>query len=98
MKKINKIISVTMLILLLLGIFFSYDYIISHKDHDCLGKSCSVCMQIEEAVRFVSTLKYTPILSLAMTVLCIFIGRNASFIKCIILKSTLVALKVELLN
>ena len=87
-----------MCLFLLAGIFFSYNYISTHTTHDCSGEECAICIQIEEAVCFLSKINYSSHSSFVFVVLCLFAGNHVSVTQSVILKKTLVNLKVELLN
>lgn len=98
MKKVSKLIAVAVLIFLVAGLLFSYDYIIENAHHDCSREDCPICMEIEAAVQFVSSIRFIPVLSLVMAVLCVFTQVVASVVNHIGVKQTLITLKVELLN
>lgn len=98
MKKVSKLIAIMAMICLVAGMLFSYDYIIENAHHHCSGEDCPICMEIEAAVHFVSSLRVILMLSFVMAVLCVFtrvvtsVGNHAG------VKQTLITLKVELLN
>lgn len=98
MSKKKRGIALVMILFLLVGIFFSYQYIIEKADHDCSRNDCPVCMQIEGAVHFISSIKFIPVMPYVVAILFAFIQKG--FIKkennCD--RYTLITLKVELLN
>lgn len=98
MKKVSKLIALIALISLFAGLLFSYDYIIENAHHHCSGEDCPICMEIEAAVQFVSNIRFIPLLSFIMAVLCVFTRVFASIENHIGVKQTLITLKVELLN
>lgn len=98
MKKVSKLIAIVALISFIAGMLFSYDYIIENAHHHCSGEDCPICMEIEAAVQLVSSIRFIPILSFVMAVLCVFTRVIASVENHIGVKQTLITLKVELLN
>ena len=97
MKK-NRILAILIMMIFLLGIVFSYRFIIENAHHDCTGETCPICMEIEQAVQFVSHINAVHILLPFVS----FLGVLA--LSCVTLKSqccrnnTLIFLKVEMLN
>ena len=61
MNKKKKVPAVLLCLVLVAGILLSYDYIIEETHHDCSGRECPICMQIKEAVQFLSTIKFVPV-------------------------------------
>lgn len=97
MKK-NRILAFAMVIMLISGIFFSLHFVIEHSHHDCTGKGCPICAEIEQAVLFITNFKYVPILLYLTIVLCAFAQDDIFDATWIFRNDTLVSLKVELLN
>ncbi len=98
MKRANKVIAIMLVVFLLAGILFSYNYIVEHAHHHCSGTDCSVCIQIKEAVQFISGIRFVAVQTLMAAVFCLVILRTASAKNHIDIKNTLVTLKVEMLN
>lgn len=98
MKLRNRIFSIICILVLLICLIFSYEYVVSNAEHDCSGKDCSVCIQLETAVHFISSIKTIPVLSSILIALCVFTQAYAIPGKSICIKNTLISLKVELLN
>ncbi len=98
MKGANKVIAIVLIAFLSAGILFSSGYIIENAHHDCSGADCSVCTQLREAVQFISSIRFIPVRSFIMAVLCAFALGIASVKNHIGVKNTLITLKVELLN
>lgn len=98
MKKGNKLIAVVITLVILSGILFSYEYIAGHTLHDCPGKDCMICGQLEEAAQFISGIKYNPVLLFLMALFVMSAKICTIIKKHILVKNTLVTLKVELLN
>lgn len=94
----TKVMAVLLAVFMLAGILFSYYFIIENTHHDCTGEKCPICLQIEEAVQFIQTMKYVPVLSFIMAVLCVFTKWVAHETRHIFVKQTLLSLKVELLD
>jgi hypothetical protein len=80
-------------------IFGSSTFIISHTDHDCTGEECTVCIELAECYKTLNTLGTALIggvhLSAMMFVMFVTVR---SFTKTTTDHSTLISLKVELLN
>ena len=100
MSKIgNRAISWIALMVFSLVIFCSSAFIIVHTDHDCTGADCSVCAELVQCNKTLNALGTAVAGALQLTlIICI----AASFCK-VIIKShsahtTLISLKVELLN
>ncbi|MFT3983592.1 MAG: hypothetical protein QM697_06775 [Lachnospiraceae bacterium] len=98
MKRANKVIAIMLVVFLSAGILFSYDYIVEHTHHNCSGTDCSVCIQIKEAVQFISGIRFAAVQTYMAAVLCIVVLGTASAKNHIDIKNTLVTLKVEMLN
>lgn len=94
----NRFISMILLIALLVCLFFSYQYMIKNAKHDCSGEDCPICMQLEAAIQFVSSIKILPVLSFILAVLCVFTQLYTIHDKSFCVRKTLVSLKVELLD
>lgn len=98
MKTRNRVFSIICTLALLICLIFSYEYIVSNTQHNCSGKDCTVCIQLEAAVHFISSIKILPILSFIAIVLCVFTRIYTVAERSVCVKNTLVLLKVELLN
>lgn len=96
MKIRNRVLAILFVALLLVSILYSYEYIIEHARHECLGEECLICIQVEEAIQFITNLKYVPILSFIMAVFCVSKCFYRMAKKLFVLKQTLISLKVEL--
>lgn len=94
----KKVIAILLAAFMLISILFSYHFIIENAHHDCTGEKCSICLQLEEAAQFISSIKFVSILSFTMAVLCIFTKWVAHETKDICVNNTLVSLKVKLLD
>ena len=98
-KNRNRAISWIVLMVFSLVIFCSSAFIIVHADHDCTGEDCSICMELAECHKTLHTLG-TAVAGALMLILILCI---AAVLCNIIIKShsehtTLISLKVELLN
>lgn len=93
----KSIVAILLVVSIFLGIFFAYSFIIENAHHDCNGEDCPICLEIKQAIQFISNVKFVPILSYIMTVLSVFtlIGVFMEKSNCKI--NTLITLKVELL-
>lgn len=98
MKTRDRVFSIVCTLALLVCLLFSYEYVVSNTQHDCPGKDCTVCVQLEAAVHFISSIKILPMLSFIAIVLCVFTRIYAASERSACVRNTLVLLKVELLN
>ena len=98
MNKKKKVPAVLLCLVLVAGILLSYDYIIEETHHDCSGRECPICMQIEEAVQFLSTIKFVPIVPYIVAVFLVCLKKDRIQKENEIRNNTLITLKVELLN
>ena len=98
MNKRNRAIAVTITILLLSSVLFSYLFIVENAHHVCTGEDCHICMEIETAIHTIYSIKALPILPLILAVLCVFTHICMVIIECDCTKYTLITLKVEFLD
>ena len=77
----------------------SSSFIITHADHDCTGEECSVCIELAECHNTLNTLGTALIggANLFAMMFVLFVAVKF-FTKTIADHSTLISLKVELLN
>jgi hypothetical protein len=77
------------------SVFFSETTIYSNHDHDCIGEGCPVCLQIENAVNFLNTMKLAGIcfLLLAYFVFFAYFPKNSAGVNIYFL--SLIGLKVR---
>ncbi|WP_054740260.1 hypothetical protein [Cellulosilyticum ruminicola] len=97
MKK-NKVIALILAVVLLAGLLFSTIFIIENFGHKCTGHDCPICLEINQAAQFISSIKFIPILSVTLTILSVFTLTRAVFKRVYVHKNTLISLKVEMLN
>lgn len=83
---------------LFLSFTFSFGYIADNMHHHCSGEDCQVCAQIDVAVHLLSSVKYVPILSACLALLCVFTQYVFSAFHFEAEDDTLITLKVELLD
>ena len=98
-KNRNRAISWIVLMVFSLVIFCSSAFIIIHTNHDCTGEDCSICMELAECHKTLHTLGtgVTGVLQLIL-ILCIAAALYKVIIKTHSAHTTLISLKVELLN
>ena len=96
--KRSRIIAFMAAVILLVTVFFSYEYIIQNAHHNCSGEECTVCMELAMAAQTISHLKVIPVLSFSMTVLCVFTLVYTGITQTLSIPKTLITLKVELLD
>ena len=100
MSKIRKrAVSWIVLIIFSIVIFCSSAFIIVNTDHNCTGEKCSICMELAECHKTLNTLgtAVTGALQLLL-MLCIVVALCKNIIKSHSAHTTLISLKVELLN
>ena len=98
-KNRNRAISWIVLMVFSLVIFCSSAFIIVHADHDCTGEDCSICMELAECHKTLHTLGTAVAGALQlMLMLCIAAPIYMVIIKSHSAHTTLISLKVELLN
>lgn len=98
-KSRNRAISWIVLMVFSLVIFCPSAFIIVHSNHDCTGKDCSICMELAECNKTLHTLGTAVAGELQLTlVLCIVAVLCNIIIRSHSEHTTLISLKVELLN
>lgn len=95
----NRALSVMILLVFSLVIFCSSLFIITNADHECCGEGCSVCTELAECLNNLHTAESTVsgAVQPAILLIAVFILINA-YIRTRSGHSTLISLKVELLN
>ena len=98
-KSRNRAVSWIVLVVFSLVIFCSSAFIIVHADHDCTGEDCSICMELAQCHKTLNTLGTAVAGALQLTlILCIAVVLCKITIKSHSSHTTLISLKVELLN
>lgn len=97
-NKCRNIFVMMLAILVLFVTFASYQIIVEEAHHECTGESCSVCMQLDEAVSYIKSIKYVPILSFLVAIRYIVTKWVSHKAHDICVSRTLISLKVEMLN
>ena len=94
-----RVLSWVILLVFSLVIFSSSLFIITHAAHDCTGEGCSICMELAECHKTLHTLgtAVKGVLQLIL-ILCIVPALCKAIIKTHSAHTTLISLKVELLN
>lgn len=98
-RKQHRIIAFIIFLVFSLVIFSSSLFIITHADHDCTGEDCSICMELAECYNILHTLgtAVTGAMALMPSLFCV-----SALVKAVIktwsVHTTLISLKVELLN
>lgn len=95
----NTVISWILFIVFSFVIFSSSCFIILHSEHSCTGEECSVCDELAECHKILNTLDTILICAfhLASVIFALFVILK-SHVKTRSDHSTLISLKVELLN
>ena len=98
-KNGKKAVSWILSVIFSLVIFCSAAFIIVHSEHHCTGRDCSVCMELAECHKTLHTLGTAFAGALQLTlILCIVAALCNIIIKTHSEHTTLISLKVELLN
>ena len=98
-KNGKKAVSWILSVIFSLVIFCSSAFIIVHADHFCTGEDCSICMELAECHKTLHTLGTAVAGALQLTlILCIVAALCNIIIKTHSEHTTLISLKVELLN
>ncbi|MBR6982792.1 MAG: hypothetical protein IKH75_04520 [Ruminococcus sp.] len=98
-KSRNRAISWIVLMVFSFVIFTSSAFIIVHAYHDCTGEDCSICMELAQCRKTLHTLGTAVAGALQLTlILCIAAALYKVIIKTHSAHTTLISLKVELLN
>lgn len=98
-KNRSRVLSWIVLVVFSLVILCSSAFIITHADHDCSGEDCPVCIELAECHNTLHPLGtafmggvHLAVMTLALAVII------SSFTKVKTDHTTLISLKVELLN
>lgn len=98
-KNRNRVVSWIVIVVFSLVIFCSTAFIITHNNHNCTGDDCSICMELAECHKVLHTLGTAVAGVLQLTLmLCIAVALCNIIIRSHSEHTTLISLKVELLN
>lgn len=98
-KSRNRAVSWIVLIVFSLVIFCSSAFLIVHADHNCTGEDCSVCLELAECRKTLQTLGTAVAGGLQLALmLCVAAALCGIIIRSHSAHTTLISLKVELLN
>ncbi|HRR76460.1 MAG TPA: hypothetical protein P5191_06565 [Ruminococcus sp.] len=98
-SNIKRIVSCIILIVFCFVVFSSSCFIITHADHDCTGENCSICIELVECQKALHTFGAAVAGAFKLTLtLCIAAVLSKVIIKAHSAHTTLISLKVELLN
>ena len=99
MKKSGRGVAWIILAVFCLVIFCSSAFIILHADHDCNGGDCRICTELAECCELLDTFGTAAAGTLtAAVMLCIAVLTESIIIKSPAGHTTLISLKVELLD
>ena len=97
-NKSRRLVSILIAAVFSIVVFGSLLFIIEHSAHDCSGEDCAVCMEIA-ACHNLSAFGTTSAAAIAVTAaIAIFAVLVIAAVRTISNNSTLISLKVELLN
>ncbi len=98
-KSRNRAMSWIVLMVFSLVIFCSSAFIIVHADHDHTGEDCSVCMELAQCHKTLHTFGTAVTGAMQLTLMiCIAASLCSEIIKSHLAHTTLISLKVELLD
>lgn len=84
--------------ILLIGTILSIGFVARYAHHDCRGVECPICIEIEKSIEFISSIQYLPIASVSLGILYLVYKVHRVRLKIRVLLTTLVSLKVEMLD
>ncbi|MFA9377342.1 MAG: hypothetical protein ACERKZ_11390 [Lachnotalea sp.] len=94
----KKYLAVFMCMCVVALISLSYLFIVTHAEHNCTGKDCPICAQIQVAQHFIEQIK-TAIITVAVFISAIILSYYNKKVVCIFEESnTLIKQKVRLNN
>lgn len=96
MKK-NRFIAWILAVVLVVGIFFCMNFITENAHHDCTGEKCPICLELVQAVHFISNIRFIPVLSYFVAVLSVYTLSRVVVQVLILHNRTLISQKVELI-
>ncbi|MCR4861851.1 MAG: hypothetical protein K5884_04440 [Ruminococcus sp.] len=98
-NKSRRLVSILIAAVFSIVVFGSLLFIIEHSAHDCSGEDCAVCMEIAACQNNLSAFGTTSAAAIAVTAaIAIFAVLVIAAVRTISNNSTLISLKVELLN
>ena len=95
--KRKRFIAWILAVVIVVGIFFCMNFIIENTHHDCTGEKCPICLELAQAVHFISNIRFIPMLSYFLTVLSVFTLSRVLVEVLILHNRTLISQKVELI-
>ena len=98
-KSRSRVIAWIVLMVFGLVIFGTSVFILVHADHDHTGEDCPICMELAQCHKTLTTLETAVTGAIPLTLLfCIAAMIDGIMIKSCPAHTTLISLKVELLN
>ena len=95
--KRNRFIAWILAVVMVVGIFFCMNFIIENTHHDCTGEKCPICLELAQAVHFISNIRFIPVLFYFMAVLSVYTLSRVVVEVLILHNRTLISQKVELI-
>lgn len=84
--------------ILFIGTILSIGFVARYAHHDCRSVECPICIEIEKAIKFISSIPYLPTASVSLVILFLVYKVYWIRIEVRVLLTTLVSLKVEMLD
>jgi hypothetical protein len=95
----NRFLAAVMGLIFCFVILSSSCFIIAHADHDCSGEDCVVCMELSQCRNTISALGTDSPSQLIITAAAVSVPAViAAAVRTVLGNTTLISLKVELLN
>lgn len=96
-RKSVRLKAATFALIFIMMIFFSELFIALNLKHDCCGKDCPVCMELEQAFGIIHSVRKTGPVKASVLVLFSIVVISEKEERDLLLKETLVTKKVEIL-
>lgn len=97
-KSRSRVVAVVFVIFFVASILFSVNFSIENAHHKCTGDNCPICLEIAQAIQFVSNIKILPTMAIVLGIVGVVYFAIEQLVAQIDRTKTLITLKVELLN
>ena len=97
-KKLNRLLTGTMALMVLVVMLFSAYFVVTHADHDCCGEDCPVCACLQQCEKLIHGTDGSIHLSVAGVLPVILLMGSALISYCVFFSDTPVSTKVRMNN
>ncbi len=98
MNKLKKAIAIVLCLAILVLPILAEIYVVENVEHTCVGEECPICMELHMAIQIFNNLALGVVMLCTIAlVIGLFIIVLSKMYQ-VIVKDTLISLKVELLN